>query len=46
VIESYEKKELIPYFSEVKRDYSSGSGLTMSEYSVHRLIKKNAKEQK
>lgn len=43
VIESYEKKELIPYFTDIRRDYSTGSGLTLNEYSVHRLIKKNSK---
>lgn len=40
VIRSYEKRELIPYFEECRRNYSTGSGLTRSEYSVHRLIKK------
>jgi DNA topoisomerase I len=42
IIKAYEKKELIPYFEICKRDYSSGSGLTRSEYSVHRLLKKHA----
>lgn len=43
VIKSYEEKELIPYFEICKRDYSSGIGLTRSEYSVHRLLKKYTK---
>lgn len=43
VIKSYKRKELIPYFVECKRDYSTGTGLTRSEYSVHRLLKKHAK---
>lgn len=43
IIKSYQDKELIPYFVECKRDYSTGTGLTRSEYSVHRLLKKHAK---
>lgn len=43
VIKSYKAKELIPYFEICRKDYSNGSGLTRSEYSVHRLLKKHAK---
>lgn len=44
VIKAYEMKELIPYFEECKRDYSTGSNLTRNEFSVHRLIKKYSKQ--
>lgn len=44
IIKAYEKKELIPYFEICRREYTPGSGLTKSEYSVHRLLKKHAKE--
>jgi DNA topoisomerase I len=43
IIKAYEKKELIPYFEICSREYNSGSGLTKSEYSVHRLLKKHTK---
>lgn len=42
VIKSYEDKELIPYFIECKRDYSNGIRLSISEYCVHRLLKKHS----
>ena len=45
VIKTYEKKELIPYFAACKNDYTTGKGLSLNEYSVHRLIKKYAKPQ-
>ena len=45
VIKSYEEKELIPYFVQCRRDYPTGKGLTMSEYAVHKLIKRDAKQQ-
>lgn len=43
VIKSYKIKELIPYFEICRKDYAQGIGLTRSEYSVHRLLKKHTR---
>lgn len=44
VIKSYEDKELIPFFLESKKEYSPGRRLSLSEYALHRLIKRHTKQ--
>jgi DNA topoisomerase-1 len=43
VITSYEEKELIPFFEDVKRSFTGGVPLSRNEYTVHRLLKQHAR---